>query len=81
MRQARGEKVEFVDEDGNGIPDILEKQYQELPDPVIIAPRRPIPVEQIVRYTREGHDQLYELGYEDAKRAWRDSGRVVEGEG
>lgn len=81
MRQARGEKVEFVDENGNGIPDILEKQYQELPDPMIIAPRRPIPVEQIVRYTREGHDQLYELGYEDAKRAWREAGKIVEGEG
>lgn len=79
MRQARGEKVEFIDEDGNGIPDILEKQFQELPEPVIIAPRRPIPVEQIVRYTLDGHEQLYELGYEDAKRAWIDAGRAVEG--
>ena len=29
MRQARGEKVDFVDENNNGIPDILEKQYRE----------------------------------------------------
>ena len=79
IRQARGEEVEFVDENNNGIPDILEKQYQQLPDPMIVAPRRPIPVEQIVRYTRDGHDQLYELGYEDAKRAWAAAGRTVEG--
>jgi NTE family protein len=79
VRQARGEKVEFVDENNNGIPDILEKQYQQLPDPIIVAPRRPIPVDQIVRYTRDGHEQLYELGYEDAKRAWAAAGRRVEG--
>lgn len=79
IRQARGEDVDFVDEDGNGIPDILEKQYLDLPDPVIVAPRRPIPVEQIIRYDRKGHEELYEMGYEDAKRAWLDSGRMVEG--
>lgn len=79
MRQARGEKVEFVDENGNGIPDILEQHYHQLPDPMIVAPRRPIPVEQIVRYTSDGHEQLYEMGYEDAKRAWLEAGREIEG--
>ncbi|MBE2222200.1 MAG: patatin-like phospholipase family protein [Anaerolineae bacterium] len=79
LRQVRGEKVEFVDENNNGIPDILEKQFQQLPDPIIVAPRRPIPVEQIVRYTREGHEQLYEMGYQDAKRAWKAAGLAVEG--
>ena len=51
-----------------------------LPDPIIVAPKKPIPVEQIVRYTRKGHDELYEMGYEDAKRTWRASGKLVEGE-
>jgi hypothetical protein len=39
-----------------------------------------IPVEQIIRYTREGHEKLYEMGYEDAKRAWHAAGNLVEGE-
>jgi NTE family protein len=69
------------DADGNGIPDILEKDYHTLPEPIIVAPRRPIPVEQIVNYTLEGHEAVYEMGYQDAKRAWRESGRQVEGEG
>ena len=81
IRQARGEKVDFIDEDGNGIPDILEKHYQELPDPVIVAPPRPIPVERIIRYNQKGHEELYEMGYENAKLAWKAAGRDVEGEG
>jgi NTE family protein len=68
------------DADGDGIPDILQKDYQTLPEPIIVAPRRPIPVEQIVSYTFEGHQAVYEMGYNDAKRAWRESGRQVEGE-
>jgi hypothetical protein len=77
----RGEGLDFVDEDGDGIPDILQDKYQQLPEPIIIAPRKPIPVEQIITYKREGHEQLFKLGYEDAKRAWRSVGRIVEGEG
>lgn len=76
-----GEEIDLVDEDGNGIPDVFQDKFHALPDPVIISPKRPIPVEQIVRYTRKGHEELYELGYEDAKRAWKDSGKLVEGEG
>lgn len=75
----QGEEVDLVDEDADGIPDILQKNYQELPDPIIVAPRRPIPIDQIVRYTREGHDHLYKLGYENAKRAWQEAGKPVEG--
>lgn len=81
LKQLQGEAVDFVDENGDGIPDILQDQYHSLPDPIIVAPRRPIPVEQIVRYTREGHEQLYEMGYQDAQRAWRNGGNPVEGEG
>jgi NTE family protein len=69
------------DADGDGIPDILEKVFHTLPEPIIVAPKRPIPVEQIVSYTFEGHQAVYEMGYNDAKRAWRESGRSIEGEG
>lgn len=79
LAQTRGEKVEFVDEDGDGVPDILQEKYHQLPDPIIVAPRRPIPVEQIVRYNLEGHEKLYDMGYEDASRAWRAAGKMVEG--
>jgi NTE family protein len=78
--QLRGEGLDFVDEDGDGIPDILQDKYHQLPEPIIIAPRKPIPVEQIITYKREGHEQLFKLGYEDARRAWRAVGRTVEGE-
>ncbi|MBP7997845.1 MAG: patatin-like phospholipase family protein [Chloroflexi bacterium] len=71
---------EFVDANGNGIPDILEKEFKQLPDPVIIAPKLPIPVEQIIQYERDKHEQVYRMGYEDARRAWKDAGRFVEGE-
>lgn len=81
MAKLQGENVEFEDKNDNGIPDILEESYKELPDPVIVAPRKAIPVEQIISYTQEGHERLFKQGYEDAKRAWRESGRLVEGEG
>lgn len=81
MRQLQGEKVAFEDRDGNGIPDILEEGYKDLPDPIIVAPRQAIEVERIITYNREGHERLYRMGYEDAKRAWRAAGKPVEGEG
>lgn len=80
-QQLQGEKVEFEDKNDNGIPDILEEKYQQLPDPIIVAPQKAIPVEQIISYTRDGHETLYRMGYEDAKRAWRMAGKRVEGEG
>lgn len=80
LSQLRGEEPVFVDVNQDGIPDILQEGYHQLPEPIIIAPQKPIPVEQILRYTREGHEQLYRLGYEDAKRAWRLAGKQVEGE-
>lgn len=81
MARLRGENVNVEDKNGNGIPDVLEEKYKDLPDPIIIAPRRAIPVERIITYTLEGHESLYQAGYEDARRAWRAAGRVVEGEG
>jgi NTE family protein len=78
--QIEGQLVEFEDADGDGIPDILQGKYQALPDPIIIAPRKPIPVDRIISYTREGHEELVEMGYDDARRAWRAAGKQVEGE-
>ena len=80
QRKLQGETLDLTDKDGDGIPDILQGKYHELPDPIIVAPRRAIPVDRIIRYTKEGHEQLYRMGYEDAKRAWKASGRLVEGE-
>ncbi len=81
MRKLQGEDINFADKDGNGIPDILEEKYQELPDPIIVAPRKTIEVDRIITYNKEGHERLYQMGYEDAKRAWREAGKLVEGEG
>lgn len=79
IQKIQGEEIELEDADGDGIPDIFQGKYHALPDPIIVAPRRIIPVEQIVRYTRKGHEELYEMGYQDARRAWAESGREVEG--
>jgi hypothetical protein len=79
VQKLEGEDVSFVDADGDGIPDILQDKYHALHDPIIVAPRQPIPVEQIVRYNRQGHEELYEMGYQDAQRAWAEVGREVEG--
>lgn len=81
QRQLRGEPADtLTDTNADGVPDILQKELHKLPDPIIIAPRRPIPVEQIISYTLEGHQLVYDMGYADARRAWRESGRPVEGE-
>lgn len=80
LRQLSGEHVDPTDADGNGIPDILENKFHALPDPIIVAPKEAIPVERILRYTSEGHEKLYRMGYEDAKRAWKAAGKQVEGE-
>lgn len=78
--QVKGLPTEAADSDGDGIPDVLEQPFQMLPEPIIVAPSRPIPVDRIIRYTEDGHEQLFEMGYKDAKRAWRLAGHPVEGE-
>lgn len=69
----------YADANNDGIPDILEEQLRELPEPVIVAPRKPIPADQIIRYDREDHEKLHRAGYEDTARAWERTGREVEG--
>lgn len=70
----------YQDLNQDGIPDIFEDNLRVLSDPMIVAPQKPIPAEQIISYTPAGHEKMYEMGYEDAKRAWGAAGRVVEGE-
>ena len=79
VSQLRGENPDFVDENGDGIPDILQDEYHVLPEPIIVAPRKAIAVDRIIRYTKDGHEELYKMGYEDAKRAWIAAGKEVEG--
>jgi NTE family protein len=80
MSQLSGEVLNLEDKDNNGIPDIIEDKFQALPEPIIVAPQKAIPVERIIRYTRDGHEELFQMGYEDAKRAWKEAGKAVEGE-
>ena len=59
--------------------DALDVQHQEIAPPVIVSPQRPIPVADIIRYTLDTHEQLYQMGYEDAQTAWASAERLVEG--
>ena len=56
----------------------VKQDYKRLAAPLIAAPEDFIPVEQIVSYTQAWHEKLYQMGYEDMKRSWKDAGRVVE---
>jgi len=78
QKQLSGEHVAMTDKDNDGIPDNLKNhKYHKLSHPIVVAPLKPISVEQILSYTLEGHQELYELGYNDAKRAWQAAGRIV----
>jgi len=57
----------------------LELRHQEIRPPVIVSPRQPIPLVDIVRYSLDNHERLYEMGYEDARAAGGGGGRAVEG--
>jgi len=57
----------------------VELRHQEIRPPVVVSPRQPIPLVDIVRYSPDNHERLYEMGYEDARAAWGRVGRAVEG--
>ena len=57
----------------------VDLAFQEIAPPIIVSPRRPIPVADIIRYSLDTHEHLYQMGYEDAQAAWAEAGRVVEG--
>ncbi len=54
--------------------------HREIQMPVIVSPQEPIPVADIIRYDPANHEKLYQMGYEDARAAWKRAGRPVEGE-
>jgi NTE family protein len=58
-----------------------EVKHRQVQSPVIVSPQDPIPVGDIIRYDLDNHEKLHEMGYENAKAAWRRAGRKVEGEG
>jgi len=57
----------------------VDLAHQEIAPPVIISPQHPIPMADIIRYSLDTHEQLYHMGYEDARAAWAKVGRRVEG--
>ena len=61
-------------------PDPTGSTHREIAWPVIIAPQEPIPVADIIRYELGTHEKLYQMGYEDARAAWKRASRKVEGE-
>lgn len=60
--------------------DQTASSHREITWPVIIAPQEAIPVADIIRYELDTHEKLWQMGYEDARAAWRRTGRKVEGE-
>jgi NTE family protein len=46
--------------------------WRTIERPQIIAPRRLMPVEQIITYSRETHEQMFEMGRSDAARTLRE---------
>ncbi len=57
-----------------------ETRHRDVQWPVIISPTDPIPLADIIRYDPDNHEKLHEMGYQDARAAWRRAGRKVEGE-
>jgi hypothetical protein len=70
---------------GESIPSpmsrVADLEYREIAPPVIVSPQRQIPLLDIIRYDPDNHEKLYHMGYEDARTAWKQAGRVVEGQG
>jgi NTE family protein len=56
----------------------VKQDYKRLELPIFAAPEDFIPIEQIVSYKLKWHEKLYQMGYDDMKRGWKDAGRVVE---
>ena len=56
----------------------VKQDYKRLETPLIASPKEFIPLGQIVSYTKDWHEKLYQMGYDDMKREWKKAGRVVE---
>ena len=69
---------QYMQDMSNLVGAAVKQDYKRLELPIFAAPEDFIPVEQIVSYKPEWHEKLYQMGYDDMKRGWRDAGRVVE---
>ncbi|MBK8905983.1 MAG: patatin-like phospholipase family protein [Anaerolineaceae bacterium] len=69
---------QYMQDMNNFVGANIKQDYKRLAVPLIAAPEDFIPVEQIVSYTEKWHKKLYQMGYDDMKRAWQNAGRVVE---
>jgi NTE family protein len=70
--------TQYMQDMNNFVGANIRQDYKHLDMPLIAAPEDFIPVQQIVSYTKEWHEKLYQMGYDDMKRAWQNAGRVVE---
>ncbi len=69
---------QYMQDMNNFVGANIKQDYKHLDVPIIAAPEDFIPVAQIVSYTEKWHEKLYQMGYDDMKRAWKEAGRVVE---
>ncbi len=69
---------QYMQDMNNFVGANIRQDYKRLEMPIIAAPEDFIPVEQIVSYTKKWHEKLYQMGYDDMKRAWKARGRTVE---
>jgi NTE family protein len=69
---------QYMQDMNNFVGANIRQDYKHLEMPLIAAPEHFIPVEQIVSYTKEWHEKLYQMGYDDMQRAWQAAGRAVE---
>jgi NTE family protein len=58
----------------------VDLRHRQVASPVIVSPQRSIPVVDIIRYRPDNHERLYDMGYGDARAAWAQAGRPVEGQ-
>jgi NTE family protein len=77
----RGLKVQLQQSASSPELGVAAQKHREIDSPVIVSPRRPIPLVNIIRYNPDDHEWLYQMGYEDARAAWARAGRPVEGGG
>ncbi len=69
---------QYMQDMGNLVGATVKQDYKRLDFPIIAAPEDFIPMQQIVSYTEKWKEKLYQMGYDDMKRSWREAGRVVE---
>ncbi|VAW32046.1 Ferredoxin reductase [hydrothermal vent metagenome] len=69
---------QYMQDISNLVGASVRQDYKRLALPIFAAPEDFIPVQQIVSYTLKWHKKLYQMGYDDMKRGWKEAGRVVE---